>query len=55
MKNLIMLMIVLSFSSCAGPEKKSWDGAQRQEAAEEESRYEQQDQVRDQFPQQRQF
>lgn len=50
MKYLMMLLIVLNFSSCSTGEKKSWDGAQRQEATLEEAQNEQQDQLRNQFP-----
>ena len=55
MKYLMMLLVLFSSLSCATHEKKSWNGAQRQEALEDQTQFEQQDQIRNQFPGPRNF
>lgn len=52
MKVFIVLMVIFILGACSTPRKsQSWDnGAQRQEAIEEETRNDQQDQFRNQFP-----
>jgi hypothetical protein len=52
MKVFFVLMVILFLGSCSTSKKNpNWDsGAQRQEAFEDETRNDQQDQFRNQFP-----
>lgn len=55
MKTFLLFLTVLSFLSCTTKDNRNWDGAQRQEAIEDERQFEQQDQLRNQFPGARTF